>query len=387
MNLLREKLRLLPMAGYRIMENDAPDNSGINRAAEQNAALGREALDWYKQAYTDQAPARDRAAALAERVSLSQVEGMDTATRLAKEADTYSRTTFRPLEREVVQEARDFDTEAKREELAGLAAGDVQDAAATARGATVRDLTRMGVNPNDGAFGGGLRATENATTLALANAKTKARRDAMAIGDAKKMDAISLGRGLPSQQATQTQLALSSGNAAVGNAQVPVTQAQNATAQAGQGFNTAIQANNSSGNLYAQAAQVGRQDNGDALGGIANLAMAGKYIFSDKNMKTDRKPVKGKVALSAARKMPVDTWRYKKGSPGDDGGQPHVGPMAQDMRAAMGDEAAPGGKLMDAAAPGALALAAVKELDKGQKRLERKVVSLSNAINRTKDAS
>lgn len=280
MDLLREKQRAF--GAHRLQCSDAPDSSGINRAAEANAELGGRALDWYQQAYRDQAPARERAAALAERVSLSQVEGMDTATRLAREADTYSRTTFRPLERQVVQEARDFDTEAKREELAGLAAGDVQGAAATARGATLRDLTRMGVNPNDGAFGGSMRATENATTLALANAKTKSRRDSMAIGDAKKMDAISLGRGLPSQQATQTQLALSSGNSAVGNAQVPVSLAQGATSQAGQGFNAAIQGNNSSGNLYATGARLQSESEGSnnsATAGLAGAAMTAAAMF------------------------------------------------------------------------------------------------------------
>ncbi len=361
------------------MCNDAPDNSGINRAAEQNAELGNRALDWYQQAYREQAPARERAAATAERVSLSQIEGMDTATRLAREADAYNRSTFRPLERQVVRDAQDFDTEAKREELAGLAAGDVQAAAATARGAATRDLTRMGVNPNDGAFGASTRAVENATTLSLAGAKTKARRDAMAIGDAKKMDAISLGRGLPGQQATQTQLALSSGNSAVGNAQVPVTQAQNAVNQAGQGFSTAIQANNSAGNLYGQAAQVGRSGDGDVLGGLVSLGTAAGRIWSDEDMKTDRKPVKGKVALSAARKMPVDSWKYKKGTPGDDGGEEHIGPMAQDVHAAAGEAAAPGGNKLDLISMNGITLAAVQELDRDVKALSKKVVSLASA--------
>lgn len=366
------------------MCNDAPDSSGINRAAEANAELGSRALDWYKQAYEDQAPARERAAATAERVSLSQIEGMDTATRLAREADDYSKTTFRPLERQVVRDAQDFDTEAKREELAGLAAGDVQTAAATARGAATRDLTRMGVNPNDGAFGASARAVENATTLSLANAKTKARRDAQAIGDAKKMDAISLGRGLPGQQATQTQLALSSGNSAVGNAQVPVSIAQGATEQAGRGFTTAMQGNSSAGNLYAQAAQVGRQDDSGLLGGITSLAStAGRLgwapFASDEEIKTDRKPVKGRVALAAARKMPVDSWKYKKGSPGDDGGKTHIGPMAQDVHAAAGEAAAPGGKTIDPISMHGITLAAVQELDRDVKALNKKVVSLASA--------
>lgn len=361
------------------MCSDAPDMTAANTLAAANADIARESLDWYKQAYRDQAPARERAAATAERVSLSQIEGMDTATRLAKEADTYSRTTFRPLERQVVQEARDFDTEAKREELAGLAAGDVQTAAATARGSATRDLTRMGVNPNDGAFGASARAVENATTLSLANAKTKARRDAMAIGDAKKMDAISLGRGLPSQQATQTQLALSSGNSAVGNAQVPVTQAQNATNQAGQGFNTAIQANNSAGNLYSQAANASRSGDGDVFGGLVSLGTAAGRIWSDEEMKTDREPVDGKVALAAARKMPVDRWKYKKGTPGDDGGQPHAGPMAQDVNAAAGEAAAPGGNTLDLISMNGITLASVQELDRNVKDLKKKVVSLASA--------
>ena len=38
------------------------DTSGMNAAALANSEVAKDALDWYKQAYTDQAPLRQQAA-------------------------------------------------------------------------------------------------------------------------------------------------------------------------------------------------------------------------------------------------------------------------------------------------------------------------------------
>ena len=38
------------------------DTSGMNAAALANSQVAKDALDWYKQAYTDQAPLRQQAA-------------------------------------------------------------------------------------------------------------------------------------------------------------------------------------------------------------------------------------------------------------------------------------------------------------------------------------
>jgi hypothetical protein len=60
-------------------------------------------------------------------------------------------------------------------------------------------------------------------------------------------------------------------------------------------------------------------------------------MFSDKNIKSGRKPVSDETALKAVKKTPVETWRYDpaKGGP-DDGGATHIGPMAQTVKKNLG---------------------------------------------------
>lgn len=371
MNILREKQRT---AGWNFQCSSAPDTSGLNRAAEANAGVAKDALEWYKQQYTDSAPARAKAAARADEVSGAQLDSMRTQTGLANEAADYNRNTFRPLERGIVSDAQNFDTEQERERLAGLAQGDVHQSFANARAITDRSLERRGVNPADGAYGAGALTLANSEALAGADASNKARSQAMVLGRAMKMDAASLGRGLPSQQATSAGLALSAGNSAVGNAQVPLSVAGQGADMVGRGYTTAIQGNSSSGNLYAQQATLQNQNNDGLWGAVGNVAgkATSAYIMSDENEKEDRAPVKGEVALAAARKLPVETWRYRKDSPANDGGKVHAGPMAQKVRATLGDAIAPGGKMVDVNSMNAMTLAAVKALDKKVTRMEKR---------------
>lgn len=363
------------------MCSDSPDTSGMNRAAEANAAVAQDALNWYKQAYAEQAPLREQAARRADEVAAAQLESMRTQTGLANEYADYNRNTFRPVERSLVSDAMSFDTEAERERQAGLALGDVNQQFASARDQASRDLARRGVNPNDGAWAGMQKQITLGQALAGADAKNKARQNALTLGHALKMDAASLGRNLPSNQATSAQLALTAGNSAAGNAQIPVNIAQSATGMAGQGFQTAIAGNSSAGNLYGQAAQIQANSGNDFISGLAGLGQAAGAMglrLSDERQKEGRKPVSGKVALAAVRRMPVDSWRYKKGGAGDDGGQQHVGPMAQDVHAAAGDAAAPGGTHIDLVSMNGITLAAVQQLDRNQRKLERKVLSLAD---------
>jgi hypothetical protein len=134
---------------------------------------------------------------------------------------------------------------------------------------------------------------------------------------------------------------------------------------------TAIQGNSSSGNLllgqYQAQNSAGNNDaTMGALGQLGGAAIASKSLwgFSDKRIKKDIKKVRPELSLAAVRKMPVKSWKYKKGSVADDGGMSHVGPMAQDVNKALGDATAPDGKVVDFISLAGHTLAAVQELDK-----------------------
>lgn len=355
---------------------DSTDYGGMNRAAEANAALSKEALDFYRQVYAEQKPAREAAAKIAMDVANQQLESSRQNTAISNDYWNYQKNTFRPLEEGIVADAQAYDTTARRDAAASEAVADVGMQAELARQAQTRQQQRMGVNPSSGkalALQGQMGMAEAAAKAGAANTA----RDKVELqGYARKMDAANLGRGLASSQATSAGVALNAGNSAVGNAGAPLTQSAQAASMMGQGFNTAIQGNNSAGQLYGQVAQMQSQDSGiwGALGGVAGSFLGGsgfaKMIDSDKNIKEDIKPVSDEKALEAVKKTPVSRWKYKDGE--GDGGA-HVGPMAQHVQKNMGEQAAPGGKMVDLVSLNGVNMAATAALARKVDKLAKKV--------------
>ena len=96
-------------------------------------------------------------------------------------------------------------------------------------------------------------------------------------------------------------------------------------------------------------------------------------IKSDMFLKENIKSFSPSKALNAIRDVGVKLWNYKKGSNADDGGQMHIGPMAQDLNSAMGEDVAPRGKKINLANLVSANMAAVQGLDK-------KVQSVGDAL-------
>ena len=111
-------------------------------------------------------------------------------------------------------------------------------------------------------------------------------------------------------------------------------------------------------------------------GQLAGLGV--KLYQSDEDAKdgTD-KPIDTKKALDGIEATPVKAgWRYSPAKGGvDDGGQPHDGPMAQQVRKHMGEKVAPGGKAIDVASMNAHLMAGMQELVKRVKKIEKRVAA------------
>jgi len=360
--------------GWHARCADSPDYSGMNRAAEANADIAGQALDWYKKVYTEQAPQREAAAQRANAVSDAQLGSMQQNDAISKDYWNYQQSTFRPLERGVVEAAQNYDTQDRRDQKAGQAMADVQQQIDAMQAQQMRSMSRMGVNPSDGKFAAMSNQMAIAGALGKAQAALKAREGVELQGYARKMDAANLGRGLASNQATSAGVALNAGNASAHSAGIPLTQANQAAQTMGQGFNTAIQGNSSAGNLYGQVAQMQGQDSGamGALGTVAGGFLGGsgfaKMIPSDQNAKKDVTPVSDDAALAAVEKTPVSRWTYKEGK--GDGGT-HIGPMAQHVKATMGEQAAPGGKQIDPITMNGISMAAIAALSRKVDRLAK----------------
>jgi hypothetical protein len=238
--------------------------------ASEQIALDRETLDFYKSQYADQKPLQEAQAKAAAEVSTAQLASMRQNDTIAKDYYDYQTGTFRPMEKAIVADAQNYDTTARREEKAGQAVADVGMQAELGRQANVRQMNRMGVNPNSGkmlAMGNQMALGE---AVAKAGAANKARDAVETQGFARKMDAASLGRGLASNQATSAGVAINAGNSAVTNATTPINTINGMTQTMGQGY-----ANSSNGMVAANNMINTANNNQAAMWGNAATGMMG----------------------------------------------------------------------------------------------------------------
>lgn len=369
-----------------------PDTSGINDAARQNAGISQEALDFYKQQYADQAPARQQATDLALKVANQQLASSTQNDALSKDYADYSKSTFRPVEQAIVSDAQGYDTPQREQAAADAAVSDINQGVSAQRAATARDLARSGVSPDSAKMQSIQDAGDIGAAKAAAGAAYTARENVKTQGHARMMDAASLGRNLAANQATSAGVAINAGNSSVGNSQVPLNISSAATAQMGQGFNTAIQGNASAGSLYGTAGQLDLGKRGQDLNFTSSLINGSSkssdgtsasgsgmmsFPMSDRNVKKDISSVDTAKTLDQIDKTPVKNWKYDpdKGGP-DDGGQARMGPMAQDVKAQMGAKAAPGGKVLDLVTMNGALMAGIQQLSKQSKKTDARLAQL-----------
>ena len=355
------------------MSSDSPDYSGINAAAKETAKLSKEAFNWFKEEYTRTTPQREKTQDLSNKSAQASLDAQTKQNTIADEYNAYNKETFRPLEKKMVADAQGYDTPARQQQMADRAVADVNAQASMQREAAARDLASYGIAPDSGKSMSILQSGDINTSRAAAAAATGARDRVEATGYARMADAANLGRNLPSAQATAVQTANQSGSTAVGSSGAAMNANQAGVGIMQQGFNTAIQGQQASGNLYGQVASMQQKDGGLDLGGLGQLAQGGAALWarSDENMKSNKKKTSTKSALKQIEDTPVQDWRYDaaKGGP-DDGKKPHTGPMAQDVKASMGAKVAPGGKVIDLISMSGKLMAGMQELSKRVKQLE-----------------
>lgn len=363
------------------MCSSAPDMTAMNTTAAAQANLSKEQLDWAKQVFAEGAPEREATAAQAKQVSNAQLKAMDTQTSIAQDYADYNKTTFRPLERGIVDAANNYDTQDRREAEAGKAIADVSQNIDGAQAQSDMDLARAGVDPSSG------RALAIRSNMGLSGALGKtqaganARRAVETTGFARKMDAASLGRGLASNQATSASLASQLGTSAVGSSGAGLNAINSGNQVMQQGFNGASQGLSSAGSMYGNIATIQNQANANNNAWMSAAgSAAGAFIPSDINMKEDIDPVSDDQALAEVSSTPVATWKYKPGQGEGMPGQTHTGPMAQDVQQTMGDQAAPGGKKIDLISLNGKNMAAIGALKRRFDGIESKVNNIASML-------
>ena len=367
-------MRLLAMGG------DAPDTSGQNEAALASSKLSQQQFDWAKSQFEAGAPARQAAADRSNAISDAQLRAMQSQQGLADSTAARYTNVFQPLENQMVQDAKSYDTPAREEQAAAAAGAGVKQQFTAATAAQDRAMQRAGVNPSDGASMAAKLGAGYAQALGVAGAENQARVQTKQIGDAKLADVVNLGRGVATNNATNVSLASQLGNSSSGNAINGINALNSGNQVMQNGFSGAQSSLGNAASIYqgiTNTQTAANSANASALGalgaaGTTLLSTSGQWgpyvasLFagSDKNEKTDVRPASDEKALRSLRDTPVATWRYKDDSQYADGGREHVGPMAQDVQAAAGDSVAPGGKVIDLISANGVTMGAVRALDK-----------------------
>lgn len=319
----------------------APDKN-IGIAALKQAETGE---GWLKFAEEQFAVGNERQKgidALTNKVTQAQLDTMNQSNTWAKEDRNRYKTVFQPMEDKFINEANNWDSQARQDKMAAEAKADVLASADQQRQASIRQLSAMGINPASGRFAGVNRAGETATALNAAGAQNQARNTVRTQGMALRADAINMGKGMASQAAGAAGLGLNAGNSATGNAANANNQWRANQGVMAQGYQGAMQGyagqastlNSLYGNQLQGWSAQQQQSSANAAGlmsGIGTMAGLGIAAFSSKDYKEDKRPIDG--ALDAVNSMPVERWKYKDGI--SDGGE-HIGPYAEDFQKATG---------------------------------------------------
>lgn len=213
------------------------------------------------------------------------------------------------LQDSLVAQANTFDTEARRQQLAGQAMGDVNQAYSNVRGQGLREMTRMGINPNDGRFQAVNAQLANQQALALSTAANKTREAARMEGLNLKTNAANLLSGYPAMgmQATAQGAGLGLQGLNAANAGVSGMQSGYQTALGG-----ATNMTNSATNAWSAQADAHISSQQDSnLGGIGSLfGGAAKLITawpSDRRLKQDIT----RVGIDPRTQLSLYRFRYK----------------------------------------------------------------------------
>lgn len=245
---------------------------------------------------------------------------------------------FLPMQDRFIAEAENYASPERKLAEQNRAVADIRLGIRQNRQAADRSAMAMGIDPSSGRARAATDRMATDTALAVAGARNVAGRQVEEQGRSLRANAINLGSGAAVNPATSIGIS----NGAMLN-----------------GGNAAMQGYSQQGNLlntqYQQQMQAWQANQGaiGSLGGALG-AMAGLFLPSSKEIKTDKAPVK---SLDAVKKMPVEAWTYKPGE-GDEGR--HIGPYAEDFKKAtgIGD-----GKSIDVISAIGLSLGAIRDLD------------------------
>lgn len=347
------------------MDIDAPTpDPQIGAASKEAIQLGRDQFEAQQLLLQKFTPLYE------DQIRLSQEAQAKNTARSDAQWQQYT-DTFKPLEEKMAATVAGYDTQERRDKAAADAMAGVTGTFDQARQGLTESLNQQGIGSSSGK---GL-ALRNAMGIEEAKAKagagSNAIRNVESTGLSLLGSATNFGRGL-------TNTGLATGQAAQANGNNATGQVSGLSGMTGAGFGAAMQGygtgiNGLVSNYQAQAQASNAQNGifGDLLG--AGMSM---YAMSSKDAKKKGAKVDGKKALKGLAALDVDEWTYKPGM--GDGGD-HVGPYAEDVNREFGDDAAPGGKMINMVEMSETNAKALRELTTQVAGLKKELLQLEAA--------
>lgn len=163
-----------------------------------SAAIGVAGLVMGSQQADAAGERQDAATAAGERASDRQAKISERQQAMSEEQYSRYKATYQPLEEELVNQARDYGSNANREKAAATAKGDVTSSFA---GLRERLNSTPGLDPSSAKYLDTMTKVGVQEAGASAAAANGARDKVDAVGTAKLSDAVSLGKGLPGSAA------------------------------------------------------------------------------------------------------------------------------------------------------------------------------------------
>lgn len=236
------------------------------------------------------------------------------------------------LQDQLILDAKSYNEGDKADQLADKATADVRQAFGQQRDINQRNLTRMGINPNDGKFAAMHNQTAIAEALGQAfsgtQARTQAKQESLALTD-RATNALA---GYPAMGMQATGQGAGFGLAGLDAANKGLAGMNSGFGAAG---GMAGQMGQNATNMFGQQAsyQANMQQQGDSLGGIlgglGGLATGAAQLWaaSDRRLKENIRPV--------GKDQRTGLTLYEFSYLGDDSGQRYVGVMADEVQTVM----------------------------------------------------
>ena len=245
-----------------INKPDAPDTSGINAAAQSNAAIADRQQTLAEKQYADQMALFNEWKPMLTQQLQSSITAQQASTARSDQQWADYLATWQPVEKQLATQSLNYATPGRQEQAASEAASGVAGQYDAARASSREDMIRAGLDPTSIATmeaSGRLNEAKD-----KAGAANSARRTVESQGLAYLDNAARFGRNMTSTGLAAAGLAGQQG----GQVQSGYSSLVNATgapaASASPLFQSAVSANNSSGSLYGNAAGL------DAEGSINN---------------------------------------------------------------------------------------------------------------------